>query len=323
MKVSIIIPVFNTGHLVEKGISSLSNITNVELEIICINDGSTDDSWENLQILKRKYPTIKIQNKKNEGVAITRNNAIHVAKGQYIYFLDSDDWIDAEKFEQLLSLCYGDYDIIHGNFSYVYEDGTMKLNKKQLEGEFSGQDFLCKGLLQDKISMASCINIFKREFLIENDLQFTPGIYQEDEELNLRAFSYASKVISKDCSFYLYLQRYESRSNDVSKEQKRFKDVVTIYQKIIHFLNESAHISESYHEMCSTYVSFMVLLAYAKHKDQSTIKQITSTIKSLKLDQTINSQIPLYKISKLALRWMPVTYIKLLRYYFKKRSKKL
>ena len=288
-----------------------------------MNDGSTDNSWEKLQEIEKKYNQVKLINKQNEGLSMTRNRGIQEASGDYVYFLDSDDWVNTEAFDELLTYCHEGYDIIHGNFSYAYEDGTIKVNKAQLEGIYTGQEFLCQGLLQDKISMASCINIFKRDFLMKYDLLFLPGIYHEDEEFNLRVFSYAERVISKDLTFHMYLQRSNSISNDKSKEAKRFNDVITIYESIMNFLSESTHTSKAYEQMCSTYVSFIILLSYAKQNNQETIKASEQKIKKLKLYRTIQSNLLIYKISKFALLIMPVTYIKVLRAYFKKRSKKL
>ena len=199
----------------------------------------------------------------------------------------------------------------------------MKPNKNQLEGSYTGQEFLCNGLLQDKISMASCINIFKREFLMAHGLLFLPGIYHEDEEFNLRVFSYANRVASKDLTFHMYLQRSNSISNDKTKEDKRFNDVLTIYKSIMNFITESNHVSDEYKKMCMTYVSFIILLSYAKQSNKETMKLSERTIKQLKLHRTIHSNILIYKISRFALQLMPITYIKVHRLYFKTRSKKL
>ena len=323
MKLSIILPVYNTGHLVEKAINSLLGLKNIELEILCLNDGSTDDSWDKLQEIEKKCEQVKLINKENEGLSRTRNKGIQEASGDYVYFLDSDDWVNTEAFDELLAFCHDGYDIIHGNFCYVYEDGSMKPNKNQLEGSYTGQEFLCNGLLQDKISMASCINIFKREFLMAHGLLFLPGIYHEDEEFNLRVFSYANRVASKDLTFHMYLQRSNSISNDKTKEDKRFNDVLTIYKSIMNFITESNHVSDEYKKMCMTYVSFIILLSYAKQSNKETMKLSERTIKQLKLHRTIHSNILIYKISRFALQLMPITYIKVLRLYFKTRSKKL
>lgn len=323
MKLSIILPVYNTGHLVEKAINSLLGLKNIELEILCLNDGSTDDSWDKLQEIEKKYEQVKLINKENEGLSRTRNKGIQEASGDYVYFLDSDDWVNTEAFDELLAFCHDGYDIIHGNFCYVYEDGSMKPNKNQLEGSYTGQEFLCNGLLQDKISMASCINIFKREFLMAHGLLFLPGIYHEDEEFNLRVFSYANRVASKDLTFHMYLQRSNSISNDKTKEDKRFNDVLTIYKSIMNFITESNHVSYEYKKMCMTYVSFIILLSYAKQSNKETMKLSERMIKQLKLHRTIHSNILIYKVSRFALQLMPITYIKVLRLYFKTRSKKL
>ena len=102
-KVSIIVPVYNVGKYLSKCLDSLINQTLEDIEIICINDGSTDNSLDILKSYRTKDSRIKIIDKPNEGLSITRNLGIHSATGNYIGFIDSDDWIDLDFYEKLYS----------------------------------------------------------------------------------------------------------------------------------------------------------------------------------------------------------------------------
>ena len=129
--ISIIIPVYNTGKLVEKCLLPLLKLDDDSLEVICVNDGSKDDSLEILREINEQFPKMKIINKENGGLSSARNCGLEVATGKYIFFLDSDDWLDIESFLSLKDYCKGDYDIIHGNFDYTYEDQDPIKNKPQ------------------------------------------------------------------------------------------------------------------------------------------------------------------------------------------------
>ncbi len=100
-KVSVIVPVYNVEKYLEECIESLINQTLTDIEIICINDGSTDNSLKILEELQKKDNRIKIINQKNSGVSSARNNGIENATGEYIGFVDSDDWIDSDYYEKL------------------------------------------------------------------------------------------------------------------------------------------------------------------------------------------------------------------------------
>ena len=104
IKVSIIIPVYNVEKYLQKCLESLVNQTLKEIEIICINDGSTDKSEEILKIFAQKDDRIIVVNKENEGQSVARNVGIKLAKGEFLGFVDSDDWVDLDFFEKLYLL---------------------------------------------------------------------------------------------------------------------------------------------------------------------------------------------------------------------------
>ena len=101
VKVSIIVPVYNVEKFLEKCLNSLINQTLKDIEIICINDGSTDNSLNILKSFSEKDSRITIIDKQNEGLSVARNTGMNIAKGEYIGFVDSDDWVDLDFYEKL------------------------------------------------------------------------------------------------------------------------------------------------------------------------------------------------------------------------------
>lgn len=102
-KISIIVPVYNVEEYLKKCIESLVNQSIVEKEIIFVNDGSTDNSYSILEMYKKMYPEIIILNKENGGLSSARNAGIEIAKGDYIGFVDSDDYVDEKMFELMVN----------------------------------------------------------------------------------------------------------------------------------------------------------------------------------------------------------------------------
>ena len=101
VKLSIIVPVFNTEKYLSECLNSLINQTLKSIEIICVDDGSTDNSLSILEKFHSKDERVKIIHQGNFGVSVARNNGIAMAQGEYIGFVDSDDWVDADFFEKL------------------------------------------------------------------------------------------------------------------------------------------------------------------------------------------------------------------------------
>lgn len=104
IKISVIIPVYKTEKFLEKCIRSVMNQTLKELEIICINDGSPDNSLKILKSLEREDKRLKIINQENQGVSKARNTAITIAKGKYCINIDSDDWIEKNYLEEMYNI---------------------------------------------------------------------------------------------------------------------------------------------------------------------------------------------------------------------------
>lgn len=183
VKVSIIMPVYNASRFLKMSCESVSKQTLKDIELICVDDGSTDNSLEILNKLKEKYDFIKIFAQKNQGSGYARNTGMRKAQGEYIAFLDADDiFIDENALEKLYF--YGsknDADIVCGNLKRIRQNGEIEPNydfKNTKFAYFNKKDVVLP--IEYGIPFAFYRNIFKREFLEENEIVFPDLIRGQD-----------------------------------------------------------------------------------------------------------------------------------------------
>ena len=130
IKVSVIVPVYNVEKYLRQCLDSLVNQTLKDIEIICINDGTKDNSVEIINEYVKKCPNIILINQENQGLGMARNNAMKHAKGDYIAFVDSDDWVDTDMYEVLYNKAIEtDADIVECDYRMVFENSTKIKNR--------------------------------------------------------------------------------------------------------------------------------------------------------------------------------------------------
>ena len=201
-KISVIVPVYGVENYIKKCIDSLVNQTFKDFEIIIVNDGTKDHSMD---IIKENFndKRIKIFNKENGGLSSARNYGINEASGNYLAFVDSDDYVEPNYLQELYDVITRDNsDIAVSEFSYVYPDGKVIRSYSNLNYT---DDLLKKYLLTPPMAPIRMIkkDLFKK-------LQFKEGIYYEDLELCPKLVKYAKKVSFVDLSLYNYLMRDSS-----------------------------------------------------------------------------------------------------------------
>ncbi|GAB6168244.1 glycosyltransferase family 2 protein [Clostridium carnis] len=201
--ITVIVPVYNVQKYLSKCIDSIINQTYRDLEIILVNDGSTDISGEICDKYKLKDDRIRVIHKKNGGLSEARNAGLDVAKGDYIAFLDSDDWVDKELYDTLykLSTKYNS-DISICNFKYCHNE-EEKLNNSYKEIVYSNIDAMKQIYDKNYIQIIVAWNkLYKRE--IFNDLRYPKGKIHEDEFLTPIILYKANKIsyIEKELIYY-------------------------------------------------------------------------------------------------------------------------
>ena len=234
LAVSVVIPVYNAEKYIEKCIESLVHQTLISTEYIFVNDGSTDESLKVLELYQKKDNRIKIVNQSNQGVSAARNAGLNNATGNYIGFVDADDYLATDMFQKLYEAALKvDADIVSSNFT-VEQEGIWNQSKSSFPTEkiFDRvyiQNEICSFIIQKDDLNSCCTKIFKRNLIELNSILFPVGVtHAEDAMFALSAFTKAEKVIFIDYSGYYYREVQGSASRDiVSKDY--FKNALTIY----------------------------------------------------------------------------------------------
>lgn len=214
--ISIIVPIFNSKLYLDKCINSIISQSYKNLEIILINDGSTDSSFEICKKHAELDKRIKIINKKNGGAAQARNIAINKSKGEYLAFVDSDDYVHVNFIETLFENAKSkNADISACNYYCDYNDGRIvnrpnKPNKKDFDNLQAVRDLLLENSTLETIL---CNKLFKRKLFMDNNLKLIEGEIYEDTRIMYRLAFYAQKITFINKPLYYYLQRDGSVMN--------------------------------------------------------------------------------------------------------------
>ena len=222
-KVSIVVPIYNIEKYLRRCLDSLVNQTYCNLEILCVNDGSKDGSQDIVDEYAEKYSYLKGYIKKNGGLSDARNFAIPLCTGDYIMFVDSDDWLDTTAIEKMAAVAEKYHaDIVSCNMEYVYES--------RRESGFA-EDHFEPGNPQENndlifINNSACNKLFKKELL--NDFHFPVGMWYEDLASVPGLLAKSEMIAMVDEPLYKYFQRMNSISNHISPNEKVFD----IYQAI-------------------------------------------------------------------------------------------
>lgn len=236
MLLSIIIPTYNVEEYIAKCLKSciVQDISSDLYEIIVVNDGSTDNSLSIATDFSQRYSTIRIITQENQGLSMARNTGLYAAKGDYVWFVDSDDYIEDNCLSWIFPKLDGNIDLLQIQARYVYGDGApyVDLPKCILPQGATGINTLERGIL----CVPAPFSIYRRQYLIDNNLYFTKGIYHEDCEFKPRALYYATKVDSIENVCYNYLQR-TSGSITSNFKPKRGHDIIYVNNSLISFCN--------------------------------------------------------------------------------------
>lgn len=228
LRLSIIVPVYNVSKYLVKCLDSLlsQDLESDEYEIIVVNDGSTDDSGVIAQQYADKYLNIILIEQENQGLSGARNTGIKLAKGKYIQFVDSDDFLEPNVLKTLVDKMSTDnLDILRFNYQNVNEQYEVYEPYKEHKPFVDYRDEVCDGLtfLTEKLGYACYAVQFmiKSELLKRDENLFKVGIYFEDTEWTPRILTQANRATSTDLMVYNYLLRQGSITNSVSIEKKR------------------------------------------------------------------------------------------------------
>lgn len=205
LKYSIIVPIYNISSLIDQCVESLVNQTYKKLEIILVNDGSKDNSLEIIKKWERKDSRIFVVNKPNGGLSSARNEGLKSATGDYVLYVDGDDWIDVETLAEADRFIakYGLVDMICFNYYAYYSENDKKLISYNSKETISSGEFFFEN---STFKMTAWSKIYKRTYLEEIGLNFLEGRLHEDLSYTIPLCICANKVGYINRPLYYYRQ---------------------------------------------------------------------------------------------------------------------
>lgn len=221
MELSIIVPVYNAEHYLAACMESLVALKISDYEVIVINDGSTDGSQSIIEQYAVRYPQlVKSFSQPNSGVSCARNLGLSKATGNYIGFVDSDDYLLPDAFTEFWNRAKNlNLDVAVANLERDYDgkavpDDLSRAKRRRLEklGTVTGQAYMAASYnyLKDDLKVEPVTKFYRRAFLLERQLQFKPGIRYEDTLFVMQALLCAQHVHYFDCNIYRYRMHPDS-----------------------------------------------------------------------------------------------------------------
>lgn len=231
--ISIIVPVYNVDRYLDKCVKSIFNQTYKNLEIILVDDGSSDKSPEMCDRYAALDKRVNVIHQKNGGLADARNRGLEVSNGEYVIFVDSDDYIN-ENMCEVISEYINDYpDVIVTDGIAVGCHINLSHPHLQIGYLYNGKEYLKECLTGGNLAMEVWLNVYKRSFLIQNRLKFKTGILHEDEQFTPRVLLKAERVVYTGTAHYHYI----IRENSITTKKDQRKNAQDLYAICLELTN--------------------------------------------------------------------------------------
>jgi len=286
MTLSVIIPVYNTKEYLYRCIEPMVRNIVKDIEVIFVNDGSTDGSLEILKNFEEKYDFVNVINQENQGLSVARNVGIRQAKGDYFILLDSDDWLEWENILKIHQIAVRkDLELVGFKLQFVNQNGEIigVSDKHPLvyEKKITGKEAVVQGYHPS----SACLFLYKTSFIIDNNLEFYKGIMQEDVEFTLRILLNANSVLFTDKIGYNYFRRSDSMTTTLSEEriEKYLLDSILVANEIKKYILQQ-NSEDVKHAIEKNYNSIIwnLLWRFIVHPQEISYKFKLKCIKKLK-----------------------------------------
>ena len=279
--ISVIIPVYNAQDGIKRCIDSLLNQSFKNFEIILLNDGSKDNSLNILKEYELKYSFVRVIDKQNEGVAVTRNKGILLAEGEYIMFMDNDDFVDSDYLETFYQAIHEKkLDLVIGGYKRVNQDNQIIFSQDIQQSEWSKY-----------IIMAPWAKVYRTEFLKTNNLEFFDYGIGEDIIFNLAAYKTTDKIGLLDYKGYNWYYNNKSISNTSQRGFSPKIDILVLFSKILE-LGKPSELEVYY---LKRYYVWYLLFSGRTSSNQEFIHQYIKIKEWLKENELISMISPLSK----------------------------
>ena len=277
MKVSVIVPVYNVEKYIEKCLDTLSKQTIDSLEVIIVNDGSPDNSEKIIKTYINKYKNMKYFVKENGGLSDARNFGIKKATGEYIAFLDSDDYVTKDMYQKMYEKAKaGDFDLVVCDLNYVYPNKIIPAYSNVKNDTTNIKDIFLN------IYPAAWNKLFKKD-LFKNDVLFKKNVWFEDVEFIYRLLPYIKNIGVVHEPFNQYVQREGSITNTINK---KIYDYIYNMNGIIDFYKEKNFYETYKNELEYVYVRYLYatfIKNVLRYQYSDYIEAVDAAIKNVKM----------------------------------------
>lgn len=316
IKISVIVPVYNTEKYLKRCLDSILSQSFQDVEIILVNDCSSDNSLSIIKDYMRKDKRIVLINKeKNEGISIARNLGIKKAKGEYILQIDSDDWIEKDYFSEIYQYAKKKKaDIVITDFYKDFDNGKILYIKDQEE------DIEKKDILLNIFWMKGFPNIWnklvKREIYIKNKILFPEKIIMgEDLNVIIKLIYFSKNIVKYNKAFVHYIQSPESAVRIKNKKLNRLKDIYFVLKDLEKFFSVQK-IDLSLAELKINHLSMWLLRSNYNLKDSDYLNILNEYIKTFKNTNLDNIIIKKFKIIGKILKIINKPFIFIIIWHF-------
>ncbi len=276
--ISVIVPIYNVEDYLDKCINSILNQTYKNLEIILVDDGSPDNCPKMCDEYAKKDNRIKVIHKKNGGLSDARNKGIEIANGEYITFVDSDDYLSNDCIELLyINIVKYDSDISIGGHQVVYDNGKIINKYSNTEYVSTPKEVLDKILYSDGIDLSAWAKLYKRNLF--NNIKYPVGRIYEDAATTYKLVDISDKISIISKPIYYYIIRNDSISNNSFTEKKM--DLIVSTKEMTDYVRQKyPELSRGCdRRLMYSYLSTLTQLAKSKQVDNNIKLQLVSFIK--------------------------------------------
>ena len=269
-KISVIVPVYNTEKYLESSLRSIMDQTYSNLEIICVNDGSTDNSLELLKKLQQEDERIIIIDKENEGQGISRNKGT----GEWISFIDSDDTLELNAYEKIVANISDEVDMVHFGIQMLYEEGKLKIktDNEYYDIKYDGLTEVPRSKIH-KIDGSASNKLFKKSVIDQYGIRFKKILY-EDFQFSMQYISVIDRIFYMPDKLYNYLRRGGSTMTSTFQHSPRAIDHLYALEAVIDFIIKNNRLEEHKRSLRKLFMSY-----YGASIKYSTVDMIPQIVK--------------------------------------------
>ena len=303
VKISVVIPVYNVAEFLEEAISSLLNQTFEDFELICVNDGSKDNSLDILNDFAKKDSRVVVIDKENGGCGSARNRALDEAKGEYIYFFDPDDYILPDAFERLYeNIVNNDSDLVLFKIAHFvdgepvnYSNPLFNFDKLFPNADFDNFTFNYKDIKSHVLNsgFAPWSKLYRKEFLDRyDDFRFDLGVAFDDVPFHVKSLLRAEKISFSPDYYYHYRC---ANPNSVNNTPSNAIDIMKIVELVENFLKSEGYFEEFHDEFFQFKITQI-----GTYLVSSNSEEYFQAAKKILLNDSINdySNVPFHVIRK-------------------------